>query len=79
MTELAAFKDTKPQGDLATAADGKNATYQIYYRPEQAKFSNSARVREWEEDGSWEGCGPEGGKERGRRGHQWSIFEGQSF
>ena len=47
MTELLAFKDTDTKATTVTSggtADSNNATYQIYYRPEQAKFSNSARV-----------------------------------
>ena len=46
LTELAAFRDSKPSSDdvTSTTSDRNRATYQIYYRPEQAKFSNSVRV-----------------------------------
>lgn len=47
MTELAAYKppdSAKPSQAAAVGGDGSHVTYQLYYRPEQAKFSNNARV-----------------------------------
>jgi len=59
MMELDGFKSVpaKSSGDKAkpaaatgaAAADGDHVTYQLYYRPEQAKFSNTARVAELEQ------------------------------
>lgn len=49
MTELDAYhpKDSAKEGQVApkAGADANHITYQLYYRPEQAKFANNARVR----------------------------------
>lgn len=48
MTELDAYKpgsEVKDQsGKAVVPADGEHVTYQLFYRPEQAKFTNNARV-----------------------------------
>ena len=44
MTELQAFKEIGSKQSSEGTTNTNNATYQIYYRPEQAKFSKSARV-----------------------------------
>ena len=48
MTELTGFKPSaaKPSQKVAAPGPGEagHVTYQLFYRPEQAKFSNNARV-----------------------------------
>ena len=48
MTELTGFKPSaaKPGQKVAAPGPGEagHVTYQLFYRPEQAKFSNNARV-----------------------------------
>ena len=47
MTELDAYKPkdaAKQEKPAPGGGDGNHVTYQLYYRPEQAKFSNNARV-----------------------------------
>lgn len=63
LTELAGFKSAGPKPSLAatgdktkaavsapaSAADDGHVTYQLFFRPEQAKFNNTARIAELEQ------------------------------
>lgn len=44
-TSSSASDKSKQQLSGTSTNDGGNVTYQLFYRPEQAKFSNNARVR----------------------------------